>query len=288
MAILKCLTGFILALYILCAQAFATPRGLNLNALLNDRFPVKEAADILSIVPEPAFSFVYKSFGDDWQNLYSLLDSLANSPGIPPRHVTVLVYLDCGPCRYPRRPRGEFKLIAPSYDGAGLNRGLERNDQRLTGLFTGAITDLYSRLPVRQGVQYIISNLEDGFTQAGFRHLRTLLVLGRAASRGDVIFGRNPGSDVRVYGIDEVHSGDVGKMRSLKRGDIFSNDGFDVGSGLYARRLLAASSRRRVIFLLYRARTQGLTSKPNSVFLPPDKREYSIPDIQQTKRLLKG
>lgn len=275
-----------------------TPSGLAILALLNPKFPVKDAFDVISSSPSPAFAFVHKAFGSHYENLQSLLDMLVNNPLRAGDDITVLVYGDCGPCRFPRRPRGLFPLIAPKESIDSLNRKLEKNDHRTVRQFEAEYASLLRRLPTTPGVEYrFIVSLEDNLTDKAFIRLAGLFA-SLLGSRNDVTISRNPQTPRRTPGFaTEAHSYRIEELRRLRAGDILTGDGAALAfpgercanqfTVEQVRHLVLEARARGVIFLLWRPENQGIPFCPShAVFVPPNRRTYKISHKAVLKQLL--
>lgn len=276
-----------------------TERGLFLAGLLNPRFPVTESCQILSKVDRPAFSFVYKAFGNKHSNLQKLITCLKDS-GI--KDITAVVYADCGPCRQPRRPKGLFKLIQPSLDIPGINRQLQNNNKKVIDSFANYYASIKELLVQQEGVRYIFSEaLEDNYSVRAFSKLRSLS-RGIFIDRNDLTLLRNPltGSS-RGGGKLEKHGYGMDVLRELRRGDILNGDGdlfcfkgercpSQAKSESEIKHLIAEAGKRGVIVLLFRPEIQGLPAfiPSNKVSLRgPFERVYKFPQKDRLIYLLK-
>jgi hypothetical protein len=272
--------------------------GLVTIALASPRFPVGKAADALRTSPHPSFAFLLRSFGTKYSNVQALIDRLS-SEAHSDRCITVIIYGDCGPCRFPRRPKGLFNILAPRESISSLNRKLEHGDLRTLQAFNKEWQSILPSLPQRQGLRYVfMPGLEDNFTQRAYAVLEAL-AQQIFAGRADVQIGRNALSSFRGGGIREAHSYAPSTLRQLKRGDVITGDGEVLcfpgqrcrGYSLSAVRRLALEARARGIhFLVWLPESQGLPRNigNNPVFIPPSRRTYTIPGVGHIRQLLKG
>lgn len=278
------LLGAILCSFCPALAQSSCPRGAAVLALQNPRFPVQQAIDTLSYAaPSTSFAFVDYAFGRSFNNVRALTDGLLNHPIRPSSHVTVVAYLECGPCRSPRRPAGLFPLLAPWLNIPGLNRGLNRATQtRIVGIFVKEAERMAVSLPVRPGVSYVIEPaLESNFTRDAELVVTAIL---RDAFRGrpDIAIGHNSVVGVVLPGPRETHSFSV-NLNSLQRGDILTGDGVpNDPSPVYMR----AACARGVNILLWRPEWQGLSRRFNG-YVSPSRRQYRWTDAARIKQLLR-
>lgn len=275
-----------------------TPRGMALIALLNERFPVKQAMDVVLSSPMPALSFLHKSFGKDYTNVQKAIKLFLDSPKHSGAILTVIVYLDCGPCRYPRRPKGLFPLIEPEEAIGTLNTKLQREKKATIRAFKTELEYIKKRLPVHDRVRYIIHpGLEDNFTKGAVMTVK-ILINSAFYDRPDVVLARNP----RFYKDGaipiETHKFTMSRLSELDPGDILSADGNNLllngerCSGISfqkARAIMNQASRSQVIALLWRPENQGLPvcAGSNPVLIPPSKRTYRFNHKDKLKELLR-
>lgn len=278
----KSIFAFLLAS---AAQAQAQGKGLVLLPLLSKKFPVQGAARVLSKTKTPAFSFLYKSFGNHEENLAHLLATLIPTSTT----ITSIVYFDCGPCRPPRRPAGLFSLVLPSLDIDDLSYQLELGYWQTQATLFLHIFTLLESLPQNEKLTYIIHPaLEDNYTSAARKALSSL-IKEAALDRPDIKLGINPlAPQARGRGVPlEIHSSSADRLRGLHRGDILSMDGErlkypgEPGGVEYgdARALIATAERKGVTVLLWRPEFQGLpplTDGGTRVLIPPSNRVYKI------------
>lgn len=247
-----------------------TARGAAFLALLHPRFPVQDAISVLQASPHPAFSFVHKSFGDRYENLRLVIDSLLNSPTDPRDSITVVVYLDCGPCR--RRPPGLFPLVNLA-DPTPELRHIESNLPQ----FAGAVN------------YYIVPGLEDAFSDAQFDSLAANIA-AVFAGRHDWQIASNKQYNLLRAGVrNEVHSYNVQEVGRLDRGDVINGDGHRA-SDEAQRNLVRVASDKGVITLLWRPEWQGLPpgiDGQTAVLVKPEYRNYTISGIEVLQSILK-
>lgn len=275
-------------------KSITSPTGVLTLALLNNRFPVGDAYDVLKESPHPAFAFVHKVFGGNYKNLRVLINRLADTHD----SVSVLTYADCGPCRYPRRPVGLFPIIAPKETIHSLNRKLEHSNTRILSLFSKELTTIKRNLPIRQGVNYNLQiGLEDNYTGLAHKVLRSL-ALQIFSDRPDVIIGRNALHFRQADYPVEMHTYDIRALNKLKAGDILTGDGFSLtfpGDPVCKskkfddiRKIVDRARDEFKQFYVYRSDIQGIPiCYKGTRSVSPNKRKYTISQKDSLKRLIK-
>lgn len=257
--------------------------GIFVPSLLNPRFPVD---DIIDLKPN-AVAVLAKSFGSKWSNLER----------VSPHVKTVILYLDCGPCRDPRRPKGQFSVIAPNMNISRFNRALGRRNPRLLRELRKYLSGVYGRLPRLGEIEYIIvPSLEDNFTHDAYVVFRELVREVFATER----IVRNPLHGNRWPGDGlEVHSYSTIDASRLRPGDIINGDGVESCLATSCNELDFAELRKWVdiansvgaLPVIYIPQIQGLPAniKQGGVsFTPPDKRKYTVHNIKQLRRLIEN
>ena len=294
----------VLLLLAVCSSAKAQDRGLLTLALLNDKFPVKEACEILSESPRPSFGFVYRAFGTNPKNLHTLIDCLANHPVRPASSIGVYVYLECGPCRPPRRPKGLFNIFLANHSISQVNKKLESGDDATLN----AVSEEYGRvadaLPTNPIVKYHIApGLEDNYTPKAFIALKSIIekvfIAQFIALKGKIF--RNP-QDWLIPSEEpiEIHTYEGALVSYLKPGDVITGDGVTLcfpnqkrcdGYNLkQVKYLISEAEKKGVTVLIYRADMQGLPLEQGNrpLFIPPSKRNYTISGKKYLIQLMKG
>lgn len=276
------------------ARIQPAPTGVLTLALLNSRFPVKEAYDVIKESPHPAFAFVHKVFGNHYEHLEYLIAHLASTHD----SISVLVYADCGPCRFPRRPIGLFPVIAPHENIVSLNRKLEKGNTRTLALFSKEFMTIKSNLPTKPGVSYNLQiGLEDNYTTNAHKVLRAL-ALQLFADRPDVTIGRNALKFQQAPYPVEMHTYDINALSKLKPGDILTGDGFTLTfpkdpvclSRKFddIRKIVIAAREQAKAFFVYRSDIQGIPiCFKGTTSISPSKRIYKISQKDSLKRLIK-
>lgn len=285
------------------ADTCPTARGGATLAVLRPGFPIKPTIDMLSAAaPHPAIGVVHKAFGSNYANLREVINGLINHPTRPSTCVSVVLYVECGPCRTPRRPAGMFPVIAPHLSIPALNSNLERAHIPTLKAFDKELERIEGALPQLPGVRYILEpGLEDNFTTPAFRALQSLIEQ-RFQGRPDYTIARNriDNRDVPRPLNKEIHTYDYREVSKLKAGDIISGDGYTLClptdqdckgySMAQVGRLLREASERGVIVLLWRPEWQGLPAQiPGHVQspVPPSKRKYTLAGRGYIKKLLR-
>ena len=264
-----------------------SPYGIATLALLKRGYPVEDVARVLRASNNPAFAFVHKVFGNHYENLEILISDLTNNHPKPDPHITVIVYLDCGPCRTPRRPGGFFPVIAPRLDINQLNRLLERTHKRTLSIFKKEARFLRDRLPIQSNVSYIIiPSLEDNLTARSYAVMASIQQQVFAGIP-QVTFGRNRNKNApfRSSNPIEFHGYHIADIRKLVSGDIVNGDGEifcfknETNCTGYSQnhllRWAKASRKRSLVTLIWRPETQGLTIKGG--IIPLNRRKYRVP-----------
>lgn len=262
--------------------------GFSFLALLNKKFPVKQASQLLP-QSEASFAFLHKSFGNRYENVEYLINH-------HPNPLTVIVYGDCGPCRSPRRKQGYFKLIAQSKSITSLEASLRRDNPRALLEFQREFDLIARKLPVRYNVRYIFHvGLEDNHSEYTYQKLK---VLAQTAFlyRQDIQIGRNPLKFKQANIPIESHDFSMSGIRKLKRGDILVADGIgikapsDPCNGLRSdevRAILETCERKGILALLWRPEHQGLYPCRN-ITLPQNQRTYKILETNYFRNLLRN
>lgn len=277
-----------------CYAQESSPRGLATFALLNRKYPVRDAGEVLSVSRAPAFAFVHKIFGNEYQNVAELIDYIDTHSLKPYPPITVIVYLDCGPCRPPRRPPGFARILAPRLNISQLNRALARKNDRIVEAFTRELDLILSKLPERPNVKYIIiPSLEDNLTPKAWATMAQV-TLSRIGGRVGYSLARNslPNAYRRVI-TTEVHGYNTSFQHRLKPGDIVNGDGENIcfpgerceGKPVwFVKEWLQSARSKGLIALIWRPETQGLDLSGKSI--PIADRKYRIPNKNILKDLL--
>jgi hypothetical protein len=252
--------------------------------------------------PHPAIGVVHKSFGSDYANVRKVIDGLLNHPTRPSRCVTVVVYLECGPCRAPRRPAGLFPVVLPRLTIGALNTRLANAHLPTLKVWDRVIGVVEANLPQVPGVRYVIEpGLEDNFTLPAARALQSLIEQ-RFRGRLDYTIARNriDNRDVPRPLKKEIHTYDYREVAKLRSGDLITGDGYTLclptdrrcdGYGKAAiERLLRDASERGVVVMLWRPEWQGLPPlQPGEVphLVAPSDRTYRLAGREYIKQLLR-
>lgn len=246
-----------------------------------------------------AFGFVHKAFGNKRSNLKKLLAKLHARPSGPPTSIIVSVYGSCGPCRYPRRPKGLFRLVLNDLTIGQLNKALERGNLRAVNALRREYRSIRSYLPSRSGTNYIFHpELEDNLTDRAHRTAR-LIALTVFADRPDVVVGRNPRQFKQADYPIETHSFE--DLSKLKSGDLLVGDGELIlfpgetcATESYTEQeiaqLVSSASDAGVHVMLWRPEHQGLPrclSGSMKSLVRPSKRVYTITKSSELVNILK-
>jgi hypothetical protein len=262
--------------------------GLAILGLLNPRFPVATATELLSVQSRPRFTFLNATFGKNPANFIALVDSLQSQGKSP--HVGI--YAICGPCRVPRRD-GSLVQFRDDLDIPSLNRALA-NDPRTQEDYRNFLIDLRQNfLALFPELEYdIFPELEDNFDVPA----RTVAVrIAQEVFAGSARIITNPLGFERTPGLPvEIHSDFPGNLPLLKNGDAWSFDGQNMlfpgesGPGLSfeaTKQLIRDANAKGVVIYLWRHEWQGLTKGSN--FSPPvNERNYVFTNKERIKELL--
>lgn len=276
------------------ARADCVPTGLLTLALPNRDFPVLAGAAVINSSPCPAFSYLYRSFGSTESNLTKLTNLVVASAKRRHTNVSMVVYLDCGPCRPPRRPFGQFSLIAPSYTIQGLNRAIEASKKPVIQAYFQAYRHVALTLPKASNLHYKITLcLEDNYSKKTYQVLDKL---ARKAFAGvpRVEFGRN--SVISNFSTGYIESHGYGSKTALygSRLKVSTGDGYPLcfpsevncrGSGMGdIKAWMSQNKRNGILSLIYRPDIQGVDGSSKGVF----KRSYKLSHQSELINILKG
>lgn len=258
--------------------------GMAILAALNPRFPVAQVVRVLAASPRPTFSFLAGgTFGKQWYNIDRILEGLEKRGKLPKR---VSVYLDCGPCRRPRRS-GNLMHLQPRLTIHQLNAALEQKGSRLYKRIVMA-WHLQTLRVIRQAIKYpeiewrIYPALEDDLTHANFRILAN--EVDRLMRQTNVTYsiGRNRNGTPDGHWPKELHYWPARESLSLlEKGDAVSGDGVFRDPSVQEVRSVIA---RGADVYLWRPEWQGYV--PGREILARD-RVYKIIDQEKIRDLLK-
>lgn len=222
---------------------------------------------------------MHGAFGSSLDNPRALIESLLLDNARFIKRPRVYIYLDCGPCRPPRRS-GKLETWLRWLSIPALNRLLDREppieawSERI-----GQIAPLIDEFPQ---VKFILfPSLESNFSLAHDKLLnratRTALI-----DKRNVITAVNRMAYTRVATPLEIHDHSPNAWLKLKRGDIVSGDGI---GGLPTCSMLRALRARGVHYMFWRAAWQGATKDRNT---GANERTYSMNrDARAIKKLMK-
>jgi hypothetical protein len=262
-------------------------------------FPTDRAVERLSeAAPHAVFAVGHKIFGQDYVRINGMVDALLTHERRPSSHVTVIIYLDCGPCRPPRRPTGLFDLILPGLDIPALSRALSSGERGTLEVFANEARAIEMGMPAQPGMSLIlVPILEDNAEEEAF-DVAASIIAEAFANRSDWSLARNridnePDSGYRR----EVHRLEL--TPSLKPGDIATADGqnictrFDAncnGMSLqHAKNYIRSGEANGASVLLWRPEWQGLPAGigNNPVAVPAAQRTMTIPQINCFRNVLR-
>ena len=295
---MRIIIALLLIARVALAQECPAAKGMMLAALPNATFPVTKAISVLREAEHPAFSFSHYTFGTKYDNVYRVISELAKEK----KCVTVIVYLDCGPCRPPRRPAGLFPLLAKTKSIQALNVALAKAEPKTLNILYRSFEKLSYELPLVDGVKYILMpGLEDNLDRKAFKQMVFLIDMVWEG-RKDYVIGRNRVNNQPVSGErpEEVHGydahtsppsphdiingdGDTWCLPGEKRCSGYSTDQIES--------LMTFAKKDGTTFLLWRPEWQGLptlTDGSDSVLTPPSERTYRLVGAEETRRLLRN
>lgn len=252
--------------------------GLAILAALNPRFPVAQAAQVLEVSPRPTFAFLLGTFGSHWANIDELIERIEVRNKKIRR---ISVYLDCGPCRRPRRS-GRLNHICPSMTISQMNRALGqkgRGRKRLLKEFGRRTRRLIKFAQHYPHIEWrIYPVLEDNLTGQGFRVIYNHIsdILEPSGIRFTV--GRNRLGSPEGGWPFEVH--DLSLINILGPGDAWSGDGI-MHDPTVAQ--VKAILDRGADVLLWRPEWQGLVEGQET---RASERDYVIRDILQLRGII--
>lgn len=280
------------------SNSYAQGSGLATLPLLNKKFPVNQAYDVIKRSPAPAFGFVHKVFGNEYSNLKLLINKLINNPANTTSDITVVVYVDCGPCRFPRRAKGFFSVIEGNESISSLNHKLEKGNTHILSAFNKEMEFVEKHLPIHPRVVYKLQiGLEDNYSDKAYSVLRSL-ASQVYSQRPDITIGRNSLHFKQSKYPTELHSYSYSDLRKLKKGDVITGDGATLlfpgekcqggRSTSEVRRLVLKARKMGVTLLLWRPENQGLKFCDSTASnVPVNKRKYTILNSHDLKKLLR-
>lgn len=269
-------------------EALGADRGMAVLALLNPKFPVENAGEILSASPSPAVSFLISTFGHEWSNLYRLTD-IVDASG---KKLAIRIYLTCGPCRPPRLSGG-YPHFARGLSIKRFNSQIVHSASLRFRYRKLALSTREALEPILPRRLVIYPELEDNLTPAAFKAMVRQI---RVAFKGTgAKIGRNslhPTSG----GIVERHTIQMSSLASMDSNDAISMDGVEwalpnepfrrsVASFAYIRKFIREAKAKGIDVFLWRREWQGLLGGKRK---HPSKRKYKILAAKAIKQLLKG
>ncbi len=281
------------------AQDLPVARGAAFIGAMHPSFPEDRAVELLSAAaPHPALAIGHRFFGNDYVRINRMIESLLTHERSPSQHVTLVVYLDCGPCRPPRRPAGLFDLLLPGLDIPSLDRALSSRSASALQAFGDEARSLAASMPEQPGVSVIVVPvLEDGLEEDAF-DVAASVIAEAFVGRSDFSIGRNRVDNAETPGYRrEVH--ELQLAPGLKPGDIATADGQNIctrfdrncnGLSLaHAKNLIRSGESNGAIVMAWRPEWQGLPSGigNNPVAIPASQRTMTIPYLNCFKNLLR-
>lgn len=260
-------------------------------ALLDERFPLKDAARFLKGLRCPAVGVLYKTFGKSLSRIVRL-QTMIGKP------LKVHLYADCGPCRYPRRPRGFAPLFKPELSIDDFNAKIVASG-RLRASFRREMLRPLFRLgrEHRSLIVEVSPALEDNYSMEARGVIWKLLRAERRFARAPMVsLKMNP---LFYYPYSsfpiEAHTCSERTTSLLRKGDTLSFDGVhiafrgeggDCQSG-EAKKLVGIASRKKADVLLWRAPWQGLSNEER-VGKPISQRVFVLDKLKECLTILKG
>lgn len=265
-----------------------TYQGATFLALLHDSFPLEKAASLLKRSHCPTVGVLHRTFG-------LRLSRIVKLQALIKKRMKVLVFADCGPCRYPRRPKGYAPHFRPDLTIDEFNEQIITSRALRTEFRRKAIRPILAFMKRHPQIIWEISAaLEDNFSiysrklinRAVASEIRRLGVRVRV-KENPLLWapGALPG---------ELHTCSSGYTKTLRKGDSLSFDGHHIalggekgecGKDKAISTIKAAKSKGADIYL-WRAPWQGLD--PNSRMGPPiGERIYKVDKIKESAELFK-
>ena len=264
--------------------------GLGIFGLLNPKFPVNDAIELLSVKERPMFSFLYGTFGENPQNFVTLVDALQEKNLSP----YVGLYAICGPCREPRRD-GSLLKFERGVDIPTLNERLV-NDPATQERYRNYLLDIKNN----------IVNLYPELSWDIYPELESNMDLPALSTTFNIateVFSDIPNVRIVINHLEnqrlenqplEIHTDWIGNLSLIGKDDIISLDGscFDYPNEHTncidydeVKQLIIEAKNKGVLFYIWRPEWQGL-QKEGSLSLPVDERTYVFPNKEYLKELL--
>jgi len=252
--------------------------GAGFLGLLHPKFPAKEAAQFLRRFERPATAFLYRTFGVNDAHLKILLDDYRSARWNGGAPLQITAYIDCGPCRRPRR-NGSLPHFRADLTISQFNSTLQKNSKarkKLLADYRNEARRVRRLVDLAPDFDWIICpSLEDNLSEQGFRQLSKVV---RTEFRGvKYKLMRNPMSGGRADAeVLELHLTDDSRFHLLRPGDMYFADGEKaLHSSDFIRSLLESG----IGYIAWRPCWQGITNNPNT---PPGQRTYSLCEKKQT------
>lgn len=200
-------------------------RGLDVAyiELYEDR-DVDRVADILSHSAHPGIAVQYRQAGGfDLPKTNYLIDTLFNKYN--KNFVTLTIYADCGPCRYPRRPKGVFDIIRSDFDIYTFNKHLENKSKFFLDRLEAEFIQIREALPkMREGLTIKWSYLEDNYSDKGYEVIDS--VAKKVFADREIFYVRNKNGDaLKLNYSDEIHTHNYFYIDALEPWDQLTSDG---------------------------------------------------------------
>jgi hypothetical protein len=259
-------------------------------ALFNPAFPISKTADTLANLKCPTFNVLWGTFGKQFDNADYLIYRITNA-GARKTPVKIGIYVDCGPCRRPRRGNG-LEHFRPDLTIDQFNALLAKEDAKLLADWDKRLAEVYAfidrysnprlstylpwkKVPKIEWLIYPV--LEDNLQQQGYNLLKSRISAWFQVTPIRLAIGRNRMGLYSGPEPTEIHSYTPSHVATLSRGDAVNGDGI---MSWPRKDLVGQCKAKGIDFLLWDADWQG------SAKLPVNQRYYFIDDAQKILRFL--
>lgn len=269
-------------------------QGAALLALAHPKFPLNDAIKLLRPLDCPAVSVLYRTFGHKLSRISTLQQGVK-------KRMKALIYGDCGPCRYPRRPKNYAPHFRPDLSIDDFNKQISTSRSLRRQFVRKVILPPFRfiRANSNRGIIFeYIAILEDNLSPDAWNVVSKLqktekrkLHLKVRLRRNPLIYQRNPGWPI------EVHTCAHSAPEYLWSGDSISYDGVHVafnGERGNCRaedvgKIADNAYKNRIDTYLWRAPWQGLLQQGTKGVSPPiPLRTFTLDYIKESIKLLRN
>lgn len=266
-------------------------QGATFLALLNPKFPLKEGASLLNQSPCPSVGVLYRTFGLKLSRIVAFKKLIK-------KKLKVLVYADCGPCRWPRRPKGYADHFRTDLSIDEFNDLFPESQKLRSEYKRKALLPIIRFIPKHKNIIWEISPaLEDDYNSDSWPSM--LRLIRDQKRRSKVSFGirRNPLIYTREVGYkQEAHTCRPSMVEAMKPKDSLSFDGVHIAfpgehgecRSDQAKKVMAKARAKRIDTYLWRAPWQGLPIREGTLGAPIPERTYKVDKITESGGLLRA